>query len=152
MPASSLCRTGLFLAGALIPIGIAAAQAPLCLSEQKISSTTGGFGGALDATDLLGFSSAGLGDLDGDGVGDMIVGAPGDDDGGVQRGAVWILFMNADGTVKHEQKISSTQGYFNSGLEDGDQFGYAVAALGDINGDGAVDAAVGAPFDDDGSG
>jgi hypothetical protein len=38
------------------------------------------------------------------------VGASRDDDGGRNRGAVWVLFLNADGTVKDEQKISSTQG------------------------------------------
>jgi len=40
-----------------------------------------------------------LGDLDGDGVGDLAVGALGDDDGGSERGAVWILFLDGDGQV-----------------------------------------------------
>ena len=37
---------------------------------------------------------AALGDLDGDGVGDLAVGALGDDDGGSARGAVWVLFLD----------------------------------------------------------
>ena len=36
------------------------------------------------------------GDLDGDGIGDIAVGALGDDDGGLNRGAVWVLFLDED--------------------------------------------------------
>ena len=57
-------------------------------SEQKISQTAGGFGGALDSTDQFGISLALLGGLDGDGIGDIAVGAHGDDDGGSDHGAV----------------------------------------------------------------
>ena len=42
-------------------------------------------------------------------VTDLAVGAGKDDDGGTDRGAVWVLFMNTDGTVKSHQKISNTQ-------------------------------------------
>ena len=38
-----------------------------------------------------------LGDGDGDGVTDLAVGANNDDDGGVERGAVWVLFVSRDG-------------------------------------------------------
>ena len=69
-------------------------------SHQKISDTEGGFTGTLDDIDAFGGSPASLGDLDGDGVVDLAVSADGDDDGGNGRGAMWILFMNSDGTVK----------------------------------------------------
>ncbi len=123
-------------------------------SHQKISDTEGGFTGTLDDDDSFGSSVASLGDLDGDGVGDLAVGAASDDDGGrplyAQRGAVWILFLNPDGTVKCHQKISDTQGDFTGILDDADLFGYSVASLGDLDGDGVGDLAVGAPLDDDG--
>ena len=79
-----------------------AATAPIVQSVQKISSLQGGFteaGGSLDISDLFGSSMASIGDLNGDGVPDLAVGAYYDDDGGNRRGAVYVLLMNADGTV-----------------------------------------------------
>jgi hypothetical protein len=117
---------------------------------QRISATAGGFGGQLDYGDSFGISAAALGDVDGDGANDFAVGAYLDDDGGLDRGAVWILFLNLNGTVKGYRKISDTAGGFGGQLDDTDVFGVSVAALGDPDGDGAIDLAVGAQLDDDG--
>ncbi len=119
-------------------------------SEQKISDTAGGFQGGLDNSDVFGRSVANLGDLDGDQIVDLAVGAPLDDDGGTDRGAVWVLFLNQDGTVKAEQKISDVAGGFQGALDDGDRFASSVASVGDLDGDGTTELAIGAPFDDDG--
>ena len=87
-----------------------------------------------------------LGDLDNDGVVDLAVGALGDDDGSstdvnANRGAVYVLFLNTDGTVKDHQKISSTQGGLTGPLSDADYWGNTVASLGDFDGDGLCDLA-----------
>ncbi|MBA7469295.1 hypothetical protein ES707_04562 [subsurface metagenome] len=119
-------------------------------SYQKISDTEGGFTGSLDDSDYFGYSIASLGDLDSDDVVDIAVGAIEDDDGGTNRGAVWVLFLNEDGTVKSHQKISHTEGNFTGGLDNRDSFGYSIASLGDVNDDGVTDIAVGACEDDDG--
>ncbi|MCP4303843.1 MAG: hypothetical protein GY788_02975, partial [bacterium] len=119
-------------------------------AEQKISDTAGGLTAILDDSDLFGRSTASIGDLDGDGIVDIAVGALADDDGGTGRGAVYVLFLNADGTVKAEQKISSTMGGLTGPLDDNDGFGWSVAGVGDVDGDGIVDVAVGADGDDDG--
>ncbi len=144
--------TALIAALVLTAAGPAAAQPGWVLSHQKISDTEGGFTGTLDNGDWFGGSVASLGDLDGDGVGDLAVGAPLDDDGGFFRGAVWVLFLDKDGTVKSHQKISDTEGGFTGTLDDGDVFGSSVGSLGDLDGDGVGDLAVGAAQDDDGGG
>src|SRR5262245_49901244 len=124
------------------------------LSYQKISETAGGFPPVLDTLDDFGGSATSLGDLDGAGpsVVTLAVGAALDDDGGTDRGAVYILFLSSAGTVLSSQKISNTQGNFNDILSDSDQLGDGVANLGDIDGGGpGVKAlAVGASGDDDG--
>ena len=119
-------------------------------AQQMISETQGGFTGPLSSTDAFGRSVSPIGDLDGDGVTDLAVGAALDDDGGDNRGAVWILFLNGDGTVKSHQKISSLEGGFTGQLLDESLFGQSTHGLGDINGDGIPDLAVGAIYDDDG--
>jgi hypothetical protein len=120
-------------------------------AQQKISATSGGFSGALDIGDSFGFGLAPIGDLDGNGSVDLAVGAQGDDDGGADQGAVWILYLDSTGMVVAHQKISETSGGFGSGLDPEDRFAF-VGPAGDVNGDGALDLAVGTPFDDDGGG
>lgn len=130
---------------------VASGQEPgTVLGEQKVATATGGFAGALDTNDHFGFALAALGDLDGDGVGELAVGAPDDDDGGANRGALWILFPHPDGSVRAQAKVSSTQGGLALPLRNADRFGSALATLGDLDGDGSVELAVGAPDDDDG--
>ena len=121
-------------------------------AEQKISDTVGGLAAILDDVDRFGYGAAGIGDLDGDGVEDIAIGSIFDDDGGADRGAVYVLFLNTNGTVKAEQKISDTVGGLAAILDNGDLFGHSVAGIGDADGDGVEDIAVGVPFDDDGGG
>jgi len=119
-------------------------------SHQKISETEGGFGGDLEANDFFGHAISVVNDLNNDGITDLAVGANKDDDGGNGRGAIYILFLNKDGTVKLHQKISDTEGGFEGQLDNGDQFGHTMADIGDLDGDGVLDLAVDAIFDDDG--
>ncbi len=79
----------------------------------------------------LGSAIAPLGDLDGDGTGDYLVGVPG---AGGGRGEVQIR-SGADGHLLRRV----------AGELRGAAFGSALQAMGDANGDGAPDFAVGAP-------
>lgn len=111
---------------------------------QKISDSEGGFpAGLINANGAFGHGVSGaLGDLDGDGVTEIAAGDfLGLDDAASQTGAAWILFfMNPDGTVKSQQKISNNVGGFTvDPLDANDWFGFNVAAIGDINGDNVPD-------------
>ena len=53
-----------------------------------------------------------MADSNGDGVSDLAVGAYGDDDGGINKGAIYVLFMASTGVVKSFQKVSDTKGSF----------------------------------------
>ncbi len=136
---------------ALLAQDLAAQPAPgSLLSSGKISATSGGLPAGLDGGDGFGWSSAAIGDLDGDGTADLAVGAPFDDDGGTDRGAVWILFLNPDGTVGSTAKISALTPGFAGQLGDFDWFGWSVASLGDLGGNGTQELAVGAIQSDSG--
>ncbi len=118
-------------------------------TSQKIAHESGGFG-RLNDGDEFGGVLASLSDVNGDGVADLAVGVKYDDTGGTSRGAVHILLLNTDGTVKTSQKIAHLTGGFGT-LKNGDLFGAAMTTLKDINGDGVNDLAVGAIFDDTGA-
>ena len=119
-------------------------------ASQKIAHGVGG-GPALANLDFFGGAVANVGDLDNDGNTELAVGASGDDTGGLGRGAVHVLFLNANGTVKNIRKVASGM---NGGpvLSDDDAFGRSVASIGDLDGDGVTDLAVGADRDDTGGG
>ena len=114
-------------------------------NSQQIGHQVGG-GPTLSGSDRFGSGVSSVGDLDGDGVGDLAVGAPLDPGGGYSRGAVHILLMNADGTVKNTQKIGDQIGGGPS-LSNRLVFGGAVTALGDLDGDGVTELAVGSEGD-----
>jgi hypothetical protein len=122
-------------------------------NQTKISKSKRVLESKLESGDLFGWDVSSVGDFDKDGVPDIAVGAPGDDDGdNDNRGAFYILYLEPDGSARAVHKISDTAGNFGGQLRSGDAFGTAVAAIGDLNGDGVTEIAAGAPLDDDGSG
>ena len=124
-------------------------------SYNRITDTIGGLSARIEEGDTFGQSVTAIGDLDGDGVTDLAVGAENDDDGGENYGAVWILFMNQDGTVKTHRKISALESTFTGAqelLDEDDKLGFSITNLNDLDKDGVEDIAVGAIFDDDGGG
>ena len=73
----------------------------------KITANTGGLDADLDSGDRFGRDHDYAGDINGDGITDLVVGARSDDDGATDAGAVYILFMNADGSVKSPISVAS---------------------------------------------
>ncbi len=85
-----------------------------------------------------------IGDVNGDGVVDLAVGAFSDDGAGEDTGAVWILMMASDGSVADAHRISAGVAGFDGGLLPGGRFGFRVAGIGDLDSDGVPDIAVSA--------
>jgi hypothetical protein len=78
-------------------------------SRRKISNNARNLPFTLDASDCFGTSLASLGDLNADGVTDLAVSAyDDDDDGGMDTGAVYLLYLTAAGIVSSGVKLSNS--------------------------------------------
>jgi FG-GAP repeat protein len=136
----ALIRSSFLLA--LLSSSALGAQVGTVQSARKINDAHGGFTGVLADDDYFGLSVTSLGDLDGDGLSELAVGAPWSGNGGEKRGTVWILFLASDGSVRRHVRITEGSGGFTDVLPDLTLFGYAVAGMGDLDGDGVPDLAV----------
>src|SRR5438132_541885 len=91
---------------------------------------------------FFGFSVAGVGDLNHDGVPDVLVGVPHHSNFGadhINAGEAFV-FSGRDGSIIFTLTDPDE--------EEGNRMGYAVASLGDVNGDGIPDLLVGVPKKD----
>jgi hypothetical protein len=88
----------------------------------------------------LGQSVATAGDVNGDGYGDVIVGAPSYTNGESEEGRAFVWYGSADG-------IGATSDWYDEGDAVNAAYGWSVATAGDVNGDGYSDIIVGAPGD-----
>ena len=83
------------------------------------------------------------GDVNGDGFNDVLVGAPHEDAGQIDEGRVYLFYGTASGP-------SSSPAWIGESNQAGALYGSAVAGLGDIDGDGYDDIAIGAPLYENG--
>jgi len=106
-----------------------------------------------DADDQFGTGVAGDGDVNNDGIDDVIVGAYGEDAGGSAAGAAYIFF----GSTSLSTSIDASNANVKLIGEDAADYfggwaGEGVSIGGDFNADGISDILVGAYYDDDGGG
>ncbi|MBP7149085.1 MAG: FG-GAP repeat protein [Acidobacteria bacterium] len=100
-------------------------------------------GGPGQAAAQFGFSVATAGDVNGDGFSDVVVGAPLYDNGEADEGRAFVYLGSPSG-------LSAVAAWTAESDQAGAQFGAAVAAAGDVDGDGFDDVVVGAPLFDNG--
>ncbi|CAC9592578.1 hypothetical protein [uncultured Gammaproteobacteria bacterium] len=118
------------------------------INLSNIVTGTGGFViNGENAGDKSGYSVSSAGDVNGDGLDDLIVGAYyADSAGKADIGKSFVVFGKADTTtVNLSNIISGTGGFVINGENAGDKSGYSVSSAGDVNGDGLDDLIIGAP-------
>ena len=127
----------------------------------NLDGTSGYLFNPINGGDLAGKSVSSAGDVNGDGILDILIGARfGDPSGNSNAGESYVVFGGAsnlaaldladgtsDGSIELSN-LSSTSGILLNGIDTGDLSGYSVSAVGDVNGDGLDDIIIGAPLAD----
>ncbi|MBF0108190.1 MAG: FG-GAP repeat protein [Magnetococcales bacterium] len=118
------------------------------LSQMDLSTLDGNNGFRLDGVAANDYNCrvSNVGDVNGDGFDDLIVGAHGADPGGSDSGASYIIFGKASGFVSQMDlsTLDGSNGFRLDGVTTGDHSGNSTGGAGDVNGDGFDDLIVGA--------
>ena len=151
------CAMWMWIAGAAASQGLAAEPFPAEIELPDLIPVNGGDGsigvylhGPTDG-DRKGFSIAGAGDIDGDGLDDIALGAPGNSV--CDRCAAYVVFGRTAlppsiDVFRLPLDSNGADAFVFKTLAFDDYGGTSVSRIGDLNGDGFEDFAVGAPSGD----
>jgi hypothetical protein len=119
------------------------------LELSTLNGTNGFRINGVSNSDYSGYSVASAGDMNGDGLSDLIIGAYGADPGGrASAGSSFVVFGThaGFGATLELSALNGANGFRINGVSAGDQSGRSVASAGDINGDGSSDLIIGADY------
>ncbi|MEM8840415.1 MAG: Ig-like domain-containing protein [Pseudomonadota bacterium] len=121
---------------------------PGTIDLQALSGDDGFAISGLAAEDAAGLAVTGVGDVNGDGLDDIVVTAPGADPSGqVAAGSAYLIFgaESGFGGDLDLSGLNGRNGYVLEGFDALGTVGVSVSAAGDMNGDGIGDLMLGAP-------
>ena len=95
--------------------------------------------------DFAGSSVAGPGDINGDGLDDVMIGAPGAGNNGSGSGSAYVIYGDDLSDTVNLERLEQS-GFRIDGGAVGDALGTSVAGAGDVMGNGGFDLIVGAPY------
>lgn len=130
-----------------------AAGFPATVELSSIASGDGSTGfvlNGIDFLDLSGSQSKAAGDVNGDDIDDLVIGASSSDPNGrITAGETYVVFGRDSGFPAQFElstlaQGNGTDGFVLNGVDPSDQSGFSVSAAGDVNADGLDDLIVGA--------
>ena len=118
---------------------------PGTIELSGLNGTNGFFNNGITANDQSGFSVSGAGDVNGDGFGDILIGAAYAGPNGPSSGQSYVVYGGSavPGTVEFSV-LNGTNGFRVNGISSSDYSGWSVSGAGDVNGDGFDDILIGA--------
>ena len=141
-----LSVTAVFAAALAIGPSSAQAQFAASFDLSTLNGSNGFVINGVDAGDQSGFSVSGAGDVNGDGIDDLIIGANGADPNGIfSAGESYVVFGSNGGfsSTLDLSTLNGSNGFVINGVDFGDLTGVSVSGAGDVNGDGIDDLVVG---------
>ena len=123
---------------------------PASLNLSNLDGTNGFRLNGVAADDRSGFAVSNAGDINGDGLADLLIGAYRADPNGSESGASYVVFGRNTGQTGpfpgslNLSDLDGTNGFRLNGVAAGDHSGNAVSSAGDVNGDGLADLLIGA--------
>jgi 2C-methyl-D-erythritol 2,4-cyclodiphosphate synthase len=129
----------------------ALAQFDAILNLADLNGTNGFTFSGMNTGDGFGRSVSSAGDVNGDGIDDLIIGADGADPNGNSEAGISYVVFGSDSGISNPfnlTELNGSNGFIINGVSADDRSGVSVSSAGDVNGDNIDDLIIGASYAD----